>query len=285
MVDLLAFTASGEWKISGAGENGAISPKAVVAHQQTTIGSRNIQPIAVNNRVIMVQTHGTKVHALGYSLDIDSYAGSEISILSEHLFHPETGKIVDMAYQQVPDSLLWFSIEDGTMVTCTYQPEHEVIGWARQTTSGNVTSLACIPGTSDSELWAAIQRNNSEWEIERLTPRKHEIIIDGTQTYPSIVELLRINYDGGDGASFPSKKLISRISVYAVRSQEAWVTQGTNESLSKRRKIKWEYSGEMMESNIQIDSGFERAASVRIWLDSADPLTILAIAPYVTSGA
>jgi hypothetical protein len=87
MVDLLAFTASGEWKISGAGENGAISPKAVVAHQQTTIGSRNIQPIAVNNRVIMVQTHGTKVHALGYSLD--STATPE----ARYLFCPNTYSI------------------------------------------------------------------------------------------------------------------------------------------------------------------------------------------------
>jgi hypothetical protein len=285
MTDLMAFTASGEWKISGAGENGAISPKAVVAHQQTTIGSANIQPIAVNNRIIMVQTHGTKVHALGYSLDLDSYTGSEISILSEHMFEPVTRKIFDMAYQQVPDSLLWFSVEDGTLVTCTYQPEHEVAGWARQATSGSAASLACIPGDGDTDLWAAVLRTHTQWWIERLTPRRDQTFVDGTETYPSIVELLRINYDDRNGASFPAKKLISRISIYTLKSKEAWVAQGSNDLLNKRRKIKWDNYGNMAESNIQLDSGFERDANVRVWLDSKDPLTILAVAPYVTGGA
>jgi hypothetical protein len=293
MTDLLAFTASGEWKISGAGENGAISPKAVVAHQQTTIGSRNIQPLAVNNRIIMVQTHGTEVHALGYNLDIDGYSGSEISILSSHLFEwktsenaaPEGRDIVAMAYQQVPDSLLWFVLADGSMVTCTYQAEHEVIGWARQS-SGKAKTVACIPGDRRSELWAVIDRGDTK-EIDVLASRTDELVFtDPGAAYESSVELLRINYDDNkNGSSFPAKKLIPRVSIYTVRSKEAWVAQGSNDARNKRRKITWNWSPHVSESNIQVDSGFERDATLQIWTEGAEPLTILAIAPYVTGGA
>jgi hypothetical protein len=291
MTDLLAFTNSGEWRISGAGENGAISPKAVVAHQQTTIGSRNIQPIAVNNRIIMIQTHGTEVHALGYNLEIDGYMGSEISILSSHLFEwkvsegaaPKDRDIVAMAYQQVPDSILWFALADGSMVTCTYQVEHEVIGWARQT-SGEAKAVACIPGDRRSELWAAINRGSLG--IDRLSSRVDEMLFaDAGAAYESSVELLRINYEDRDGASFPAKKLIPRVSIYTVRSVQAWVAQGSNDARNKRRKIRWDWSPYVSESNIQVDSGFERDANLQIWVEGAEPLTILAVAPYMAGGA
>ena len=123
--DLLAFTQGDEWEIKGGGDSGAITPTALAAHQQTRIGTKSLQPIIAGGNVVLVQAQGRKVYVLGYDLNTDGYIGSEISIMSSHIF--EGKKIVDMAYQQEPDSLLWFVLDDGTCAVCTYNPEHEVI--------------------------------------------------------------------------------------------------------------------------------------------------------------
>ena len=179
MDDLLVFTGSGEWKIAGSGENGAIAPDSVVAHLQTRIGSKAIQPIVVGNSVIFVQAQGTEVHTLGYNLQIDGYSGSNLSILSSHLFNRQTSsgqvknEIVSMAYQQTPLSILWFALSDGTMATCTYQPEHEVIGWARQVLkSGDKASQVCalpsMTNEGETNLFAVVSSNGGSNHVDRL---------------------------------------------------------------------------------------------------------------------
>lgn len=294
--DLLVFTPSGEWKISGSGDNGAISPKAVVAHQQSTIGSKGIQPVSVNGRAVFVQTHGAEVHALGYSLETDGYSGSEISILSRHLFEwktqegvaPSSREIVSMAHQQIPDGLLWFALEDGTAAVCTYNPEHEVVGWSRQETAGRIGALACIPGDRHSELWAAVRRG-ATWYIERLARRADETVFsDAGNPYESALETLRVTYEGKEGSAFTSKKLISRLVVSAIRSKEAWAAPAPKgapgaDPWERRRRIRWIWSPQLSDEDIQLDNGFTRDAAIQI-RTSEGPLTVVGISPVVTAG-
>lgn len=298
MSDVMVFTPSGEWKIAGAGENGAISAKAVVAHQQTTVGSRYLQPVIVNHRIVFAQTHGTEVHALGYSLDVDGYSGSDISILSRHLFEWKVKEderaggreIVAMDYQQIPDSLIWCVLADGTAVTCTYQAEHETVAWARQETEGRIGDVACIPGQRHTQLWAAVERNGAsglpEWGIERLAPREDELVFHdaGIYVYDSLLETLRITYDGQRGASMPDKKLIARLAVYAIRSTSALICPATDTARDRERGITWEWAPAMTENEIQLDNGFERDAGVAIRTVGAESLTIVAISPKFTPG-
>jgi len=285
--DLLAFTNAGEWKISGAGDAGAISPKAIVAHQQSNIGSKAIQPLLVNGRVIFVQTHGTKVYSMGYDLSADGYTGSEISILSSHLF--DGAEIMDFAWQQVPDSLLWFALSDGTAATCTYNPEHETIGWARQRMAGNgkFQSFACVPGNGYTELWGVAIRS-SQYVLLEMTERASEIFTDIGTGYESIMQTLRITIDGQNGSAFPAKKLIPRLTVSAIKSEEAWAAPadwGTRSSNweQRRRKITWDYTGTLTDAEVQMDSGFANDASIQI-RTSDGPLTVAAIIPMVAIG-
>jgi hypothetical protein len=290
--DLLAFTMSGEWRIKGAGENGAISPSAVVAHEQDNIGSAAIQPLLVNGRPVMVQTQRAQVHVLNYVLDMDGYSGSDLSIASSHLFSwktredapPDGRRITAFTYQQIPDSILWFVLEDGTMATCTYQAEHEVVGWARQETAGIVGDIACVPSGGYSQIWAAVKRSGT-WGIERLASREPEALFrDAGQSYESELETLRLNLDSSGASLFAEKKLISQLAVYAVRSKLVHITLATDANRNNWRRLKWEYSPSLSESEITLDSGFKKHAAVRIWTVDDNPLTIVALSPMFTVG-
>jgi hypothetical protein len=61
--------------------------------------------------------------------------------------------ITTMAYQRKPESILWATLSDGTLISCTYDPVQNVIAWARHPMpTGDTTNLLEdeIPGTPAS---------------------------------------------------------------------------------------------------------------------------------------
>ena len=300
MSDVMVFTASSEWKISGAGENGAISPNAVVAHKQDQLGTAPLQPMVCGGQIVVVQTHRTEVDVMRYSLEVEGYTGSDISIMSKHLFNwketagaaPAGRRILYAAYQQVPDSVLWFALEDGTAATCTYQVDHDLVGWARQETEGTIGEMTAIPSDRYSELWAAVRRRG-RWAVERLASREEELRFfdDGTTRqieYESSLETLRLNLDGQNGSMMSAKKLIPRVSAFVVRSEQVKVCPATDWDRSKWQLLKWDeqggYSARMTEKEIMLDSGYERGAAIQMWTFDRSPLTLLALSPMISVG-
>jgi hypothetical protein len=297
MTDILAFTSTGEWRISGAGENGALSPLAVVPHKQSDVGSCSIQPIVVGSAAVMVQTMRTEVYSERYSFELDGYMGSNISILSGHLFEWKAGRseapagrrVKRMAYQQIPDSLVWCVLEDGTAVTCTLQAEHEMIAWARQETDGVIGDVCCVPGETHTELWAAVRRAEGAgaWKIERLARRAAEdVFLDaGNLPYESLIETLRINMESQNGSLMAGKKFIPRVTVFALRSGAVRVAPKSDRERARDRALDFgDDGGEMLEAEVVLDNGFEKNAGIQIWTDRNEPLTILAISPTVAVG-
>lgn len=287
--DLIAFTASSEWRVKGAGDSGAITPTAIVAHKQSNIGSASIQPFDAGGAVIFAQTNRHDAYTFRYTFELDGYQGSNLSIMSEHILR-EGKEIVRMCYQKTPDSLIWFVLADGSMATCTFQMEHQVFAWARQTTDGIVGDVCCVPkqGKYD-EVWAMIKRGD-KWSLERLRDRRsndEDTFCDGV--YPITSEIVTLRIPQKDDV-FHAKKYIPRLAVYACNSRECKIAPATNVDGKRWRRMIFprpltntpQY--EMVEADIQLDSGFERHAGVRIWTDTRDPLTIIGISPELTVG-
>ena len=285
--DLFAFTEAGEWRIRGAGDSGAISPTALTAHQQTNIGSKALQPMIANGQIIFVQTQGQKVYTLGYDLNIDGYTGHEISIMSAHLF--EGKEIISAAYQQIPDSLLWFVLSDGSAAVCTYNPEHEIIGWSRQEISKHygMRSIAALPGANQTELFL-ITLSVNIW-LMTLNERLNENnFMDNTSYYESSMRTLRANSEGENGSTYANKKLIPRLIIHSLKTSEAWAAPGDYSDEAKnwerRRRVRFENTGYLSDSDLQLDNGFARDACIQIRSEQGQALTILAISPVITQG-
>lgn len=153
-------TAGGEFIVSQGDNNSPISPTNTRVVRQTTFGSAAVTPPQVGNSVLFLQRAGRKVREYVYQFETDAYTAPDLAILAEHI--TESG-VVEMAYQQEPDSIVWMARTDGTLLGMTYERAQDVIGWHRHTVGGTnakVESVAVIPnptGTGD-DLWAVIQR-------------------------------------------------------------------------------------------------------------------------------
>ena len=283
---LLAFTRGGEWLIRGNGDSGAITPTALTAKQQSNIGTKDIQPFTAGGNVIRVQSQGQKVFALGYDLNTDGYTGSELSIMSRHIFKGK--QIIGMAYQSEPDSLLWFVLNDGTCAVCTYNPEHEVIGWSRQEFSGKVNSLASMSGIGKTELVGEAEDSPGYVLISMKDRTEAGGFTDWGGEPESRMRTLRVIAGSDEGSTYTSKELISRLIISVLDTGGLWAAPGDYSdeprNWERRRKIAGDNTEYIQDLELQMDNGFNSDACIQIRSMEGEPLTIAGITPIVTAG-
>jgi hypothetical protein len=192
-------TAGGEFIVSQGDQNSPLSPTNTRVVRQTTFGSAAVTPPQVGNSVLFLQRANRKVREYVYQFESDAYTAPDLSILSEHITE---GGVIDMAYQQEPDSVVWLVRADGVLAGMTYERSQDVVGWHRHLIGGadaKVESVAVIPNTTGSrdDLWAVIQRTVngvSVRYIEFMTPGMPEVSVN---TIPATYLDSMLTYEGG----------------------------------------------------------------------------------------
>ena len=160
---LIIGTAGGEFTVSGGGVDVAVTPTNILIKKQSNHGSANVDAIAVGNATLFLQRAKRKIRELAYNFDVDGYLAPDMTILAEHI--SETG-IVQMAYQQEPNQIIWCVRTDGQLIALTYQREQQVVAWHRHIFGGSFAtgnavceSVAVLP-TDDNEYqtWVIVKR-------------------------------------------------------------------------------------------------------------------------------
>lgn len=210
---ILAMTSASEWSI-GPADNGGITPTSINQQIQGYRGCNQSEPVIIGNRVIYVQPLGSVVRDIGVDFTVSGFSGNNLSILSNHLF--TNFSIVEIAYQQEPDSLVWAVRSDGVALSMTYLLENQVLAWTRHDTNGNFESVASIPGTSYDEVWFVVKRGTSRYMekmVQRLTstdPRDQffvdcgisydnpKTITGATRANPVVITAVAHGFSNGD---------------------------------------------------------------------------------------
>lgn len=151
---LLPFSFGGEFSMTGGVEK-PLTPTNVQARQQTVYGCAVARPVRVADEIIFVQRGGRKIRALGYRAETDGFNAPDISILSEHITE---GGILDMAYQQDPDQVIWMVRGDGYAVTCSIDRDQDAVGFAKSNSDGTFESFATMPYNDTVQAWAVVKR-------------------------------------------------------------------------------------------------------------------------------
>jgi hypothetical protein len=106
------------------------------------------------------------VRELKHSPDDNALVSPDLSIICDEI--TGTG-IVGMAYQEEPYSIIWMVRSDGYLVGFTSDQYNKIGAWHYHTTTGTFESCACIPGTTEDELWVVVKRGATRY-IEQLQP-------------------------------------------------------------------------------------------------------------------
>lgn len=219
---LLIGTAGGEWVMTSGDEINPISPTNVVVRRQSNYGSSGIAAMLVNDVTVFIQRRARRVREMTYSLQNDRYVSSDLTILAEHI---STGGLVQTAYQQQQNSIVWAVTGDGKLVGLTYEREQAVVGWHRHVTDGLFESVATLYGSGEDEVWTVVKRTIggvTKRYIERFNP------VEWTAKEDAFFVDSGLSYDGspantfsgldhlegktvsilGDGAVFPDQVVV-----------------------------------------------------------------------------
>jgi hypothetical protein len=163
---LLIGTVGGEWVLRPSDTGGVTTPANVQSKRSSAYGSANIQPMRAGRAILFVQRALRKVRELAYVFEDDGFRAPDLTLVSEHI---SRSGIVEMTYQTEPQSLLWCTLTDGTLICLTYERDQKVVGWSRHVLGGQsdagtaqtkVESVAVIPNTNGTadELYIVVQR-------------------------------------------------------------------------------------------------------------------------------
>jgi hypothetical protein len=155
--DLIAGTLSSEIVANGGVQNPSITPSTINVKRQSTYGCAPIQPVQIVNSLLIVQREQRKLREFTFNFYVDQYQGVDLTVLAEHI---TASGIKEMAYAQEPDSIIWFVLNNGTLIGLSYDKANEVAAWHRHPSAAIWHSLAVIPDppTLSDQVWMLSER-------------------------------------------------------------------------------------------------------------------------------
>ncbi|MDD5458400.1 MAG: hypothetical protein PHF37_03300, partial [Phycisphaerae bacterium] len=167
---LLLGTAGDEWRIGSNKLETAITPEnSSGAKQQSEYGSASVQPVKINSSLLFVDFVSRKLREMTY---VDpKYESPDLTALAEHI---TLNGITSIARQKNPDSILWMTLGDGSLISMTYERDQNVVAWAKHPLGGNgyAQSVCVIPGASEDVIYLSVARtltgDTVYWEGEEV---------------------------------------------------------------------------------------------------------------------
>lgn len=173
---LVIFSDRQAWLVNGGGGTQPITPENANAQSQAYNGASDVPPILATYDILYVQAKGSSVRDLSYNFYTNIYTGTDISVISSHLFYSYT--ITGWAFAEEPFKVVWAVRSDGTLLSLTFMKEQELIAWAHSDTLGSFKSVATVveavaSGSVDA-IYVVVQRTINGMTIqyiERLAER------------------------------------------------------------------------------------------------------------------
>ena len=158
---LLIGTAGSEIAVQEITPNQVLGPENVKYEIQSAEGSREMEPVLVEDAVLFVRIGGRRVIELRFDIQSDSWVPRDMNVL-----YPEITQsgIVEMAYQKEPDNIIWIVLANGKLLGMTYDREQNVYGWHRHPLGG-VSAVAesvqviTSPDASVNDVWVIAKKS------------------------------------------------------------------------------------------------------------------------------
>jgi hypothetical protein len=152
-------------------QTGTPGPPVFDIKEQSSYGSAAGKPIQADGRVLFLQRAGRKLREFGYAITNDRYLAPDQTRLASHIGAPG---FVEMAWMAEPERIVWAARGDGTLACMTYDPEQQVMGWARRELGGELGAASICRITEPSgkldQIWIAAEVDGGMTFILRMAP-------------------------------------------------------------------------------------------------------------------
>lgn len=170
---LVILTGLGAWQLNGGQPGVPITPADQNAAAQAYNGcSPDVHPITINNDIVYVQKENSIVRDLAYTVVSNIYTGTDLTVMSNHLFDTHTINRWDWANER--HKVIWACRDDGILLSLSYLKEQNVFGWARSDTNGSFESVAVVSESSINAPYFVVKRyidNHWVYYVERMDDR------------------------------------------------------------------------------------------------------------------
>ena len=185
---LTAFTTQGIYQTP----NGPLTDDtAYMIRRGEYVIDEKVPPLKIPGSVIFVDKATNSVVSIVYSDNEVSFQGTELSIYSAHLF--DDTSIISWAYQDGAVPLIWCVMDDGSIVTLSYQNEQLLRAWSHSDTDGLFEDVTVVKESDTTSTVYFVVNRDGERVIETLSDRKITDIkdfigMDSTVTYKEVLE-------------------------------------------------------------------------------------------------
>jgi hypothetical protein len=180
-MQLALFTDSGEHVLQASSASQALTPTSVQAYRETSYGSApNVEPLRIGKSVLFTDLAGRKMREFSFYWQSSGYLGPDLLQFSEHITRAPDGADASLsgikwwAYQQAPYQVIWAGLNNGKLISFTYDRDQQVFAPAQHQLGGNFhggpavvefgTVIPSPDGTYD-ELWLTVLRTINGAEV------------------------------------------------------------------------------------------------------------------------
>ena len=126
------LTSAGEWEIASQGDGEYVRPDRRRLSPISYYGANGLSPILAGEVALYVEPSGNTVRDL--RLRDRSQPPGDLTVLARDLFDGK--QIVSWAFAAAPDRIVWAVMDDGSLLSMAYVPEHDVWSWTRHMIAG-----------------------------------------------------------------------------------------------------------------------------------------------------
>lgn len=188
---LVILTGLGAWQLNGGQPGAPLTPTDQNANAQAFNGvSPDVRPIKINDDIVYVQKENSIVRNLAYTVVSNIYTGTDLTVMSNHLFDTHTIERWDWANER--HKVLWTVRDDGILLSLSWLKEQNVFAWARHDTRGLFESVAVVSESPVDAPYFMVKRYvDGHWVyyLERMDNRLWTTIedawcLDSAVAYP-----------------------------------------------------------------------------------------------------
>lgn len=129
----------------------------IAMKEADNVGSARRSPVKIGKNGYFIANSGIKLYRLIYNFEQQDYDAVDATELHEDLGEDHDG-FEELAVQRHPQPYLWTVMGDGQCAILLTSPKHQVDGWFRLVTDGEVESVAIYPASLENRVYLWVKR-------------------------------------------------------------------------------------------------------------------------------